>query len=123
MLSKYASLAAVCDPAAAAELGAQLPRASGLSAAELDSLENTNIGGFKLRVKVQPLSSCGLGYWLISCDASWVLWRTQTLVGWAGCVMAVNLLMLPFAAATLWWMCSTHRRVCRGSVHTGEHQW
>ncbi|KAI7836263.1 hypothetical protein COHA_009853 [Chlorella ohadii] len=43
VLSKYAGLAAVCDPAAAAELGAQLPRASGMSAAELDSLENTNI--------------------------------------------------------------------------------
>lgn len=45
VLSKYAGLAAVCDPAAAAELGAQLPRADGLSAAELDALENTNIGG------------------------------------------------------------------------------
>lgn len=43
VLSKYAGLAAVCDPASAAELGAQLPRAGGLSAAELDALENTNI--------------------------------------------------------------------------------
>lgn len=46
VLSKYAGLAAVCDPASAAELGAQLPRAGGLSAAELDALENTNIGGW-----------------------------------------------------------------------------
>lgn len=44
VLSKYAQLAALCDPAAAAELQKQLQRSGGLSAAELDSLENTNIG-------------------------------------------------------------------------------
>lgn len=45
MLSSYARLAAVCDPAAATRLGSELGAAgAGLPAAELDSLENANIG-------------------------------------------------------------------------------
>lgn len=45
VLSTYARLAAVCDPAAATRLGSELGAAgAGLPAAELDSLENANIG-------------------------------------------------------------------------------
>ena len=45
MLFKFAHLAAACDPAAAAELQQQIPASPGPTAAELDTLENANIGG------------------------------------------------------------------------------
>jgi hypothetical protein len=45
VLLKFAHLAAACDPSAAAELQQQIPASPGPTAAELDSLENANIGG------------------------------------------------------------------------------
>ena len=45
VLLKYAHLAAACDPSAAADLQQQIPASRSPTAAELDSLENANIGG------------------------------------------------------------------------------
>ncbi|KAL4423713.1 hypothetical protein ABPG75_001014 [Micractinium tetrahymenae] len=53
VLSSYARLAAVCDPAAATRLGSELgAAAAGMSAAELDSLENANIAASGARRRV-----------------------------------------------------------------------